>query len=95
MLKVLGPRAVVKRLDRKEHKSDVLEIVEFNPEPSNFALVLAVGKIPDVKVGDVVILKRYCGAQTTIDFNEQPTDVVIVTDEDMLAVVENPWRSSK
>ncbi len=81
MMKVLGPRALVKRITL-ETKSSLIEVVEFSAEPSQFALVLAVGKVPDVQVGDTVLLTRYCGASINSD------DETMVMADDILAVVD-------
>jgi len=80
-MKMIGPRALVKRIETPT-ASNLIEIVEFSKEPSQFAVVLSVGKVSDVQVGDTVLLKRYCGADTDND------DEVIVMCEDILAVVE-------
>lgn len=66
----------------------MIEVVSLNPEPSQIALVVAVGNVPDVKVGDTVIVAKYAGVQTTIEFNDQPTDIEIFHESYILAVVE-------
>jgi chaperonin GroES len=69
-MKIVGPRVLVRPLEAPKPKSSLLFIPEtIEAEPSQFALVLAVGngymkkdgtREPlDVTVGDTVIVKKY------------------------------------
>lgn len=93
-MRVIGPRVVVRRIEGIQPKSSILEVITFDEEPSQFALVLAVGwrehrdftrhPIEDIAVGDVVILKTYSGAPVRVNGE----DAVIVTVDDVLAICE-------
>lgn len=98
MMKVLGNRVLVKRLDDQELKSSHIEVVTFgNKEPGHFALVAAVGpglRMPSGKVipieveeGDLVILSKYSGAPVTLkNAVGDREDFHLVDAEDVLAV---------
>jgi co-chaperonin GroES (HSP10) len=89
MMKVLGNRVFVTRLDAPKAKSSVIEVVEFNPELSQFAVVLAAGPaVREVKVGQTVILGKYSGAPSTVKMNDNEVEGYFVTEEDILAVVK-------
>lgn len=85
MIKVLGNRAVVRRFEAPKTTSSLIEIVEFNPDPSIFGRILAVGNVPDVAIGDTVILRQYAGAMIEVDGEE----AFVVSGDDLLAVVES------
>lgn len=97
-MKIIGPRAFVTRLDAPRAQSSLIEVVEFDPEPSQYALVIAVGngrilrdgsRVPmEVKPGDTVLLGQYSGAPFTVKVGENDVQGWMVTDEDMLAVLE-------
>lgn len=90
--KVLGPRALVKKLDN-QLQSQSITVVQFTEEPSQFAVVLAVGRgtkldsgrvLPmDVAVGDTVVIKKLCG--TPVFINGEVCHLVMR--EDMLGVL--------
>lgn len=96
MIRPLGPRLLIKRLD--EAPSQVAGSLIFIPEtieakPSAFALVLAIGKLIQggIVPGDVVILKDYAGCPVyeKLDGPGGPeTECALVVEEDVLAVVE-------
>jgi chaperonin GroES len=92
-IKVVGSRALVKRLDNPL-ESETIEVVQFAEEPSQFAMVLAVGPgdkldngrvIPmEVQPGEIVIIKKLCG--TPVLFKGM--DCHFVTRGDLLAVLD-------
>lgn len=97
-MKVLGPRVVIKRLDAPKLKSSLIEIVENDPKPSQYGLVLFVGNgrhlsdgtrqpIP-ITPGDVVILKDYSGTPVKVMLNKKEVEAFVVMEDDCLATVE-------
>ena len=89
MIRVLGQKVLIKRIEQPALKSSLIEIIEFAPEPSQFGLVLAVGNAPvvEVKVGDVVVLKQFSGAPVTFDMNGEEVEAFVMMNEDLLAIV--------
>jgi len=93
-MRVLGPRVLVKRIDSPALKSSIIEIVEFEPEPSSYALVLGVGQqyykdntkhpIDDINEMDVVLLKKYSGSPIQYKGEE----CFFVQYEDVMAIVK-------
>lgn len=92
--KVWGPRALVKRVEN-QLKSSVIEVITYGEqEPSQFALVLAVGPgsvrddgtvFPlEVMPGDTVIMKKLCG--TPVFLNGEMCHLVMR--DDLLAIVD-------
>jgi len=91
--KVMGSRALVKRIENSL-QSRTIEVIQYQAEPSQFAVVLAVGPgdkldngrtFPmDVKQNDVVILKKLCG--TSVFVNGEACQLVMR--EDLLAVID-------
>jgi chaperonin GroES len=91
--KVMGPRALVKRLENTLQSSKI-EIIQYQAEPSQFAVVLAVGpgdrldngtvKPMEVKQNDVVVLKKLCGAPVFVNGEA----CALVMRDDLLAVID-------
>lgn len=94
MIQPMGARVLVKRLSLPKHTSTLLVIPETEDEkPSQYALVIAVGKIYDitVKPGDVVLLKDYTGVPVFVKLEGPEGDLSecsIVPEDDVLAVME-------
>lgn len=91
MVKPLGARALVKRLDAPRPKSSLIEIPDtIEEKPSQFALVLAVGALVQggFKVNDIVILRDFAGAPCEVLVNDVVLEAVIVPEDEVLAVVE-------
>lgn len=93
IFKPLGPRVLIQRIAVAAPKSTLIEVVQDNPEVSNFAVVLAVGTMknsPELKVGDAVVLGKYCGSplQVEVTEGEAPVECAIVMEDDVLAIVE-------
>ncbi len=87
-----GPRVLIQRI-MQEQKSSVIEVIEHTPKPSQFAVVLAVGKLihsPELKAGDLVVLKDFCGVPVPVQLTPDaaPDDCHIVEEDDVLAIVE-------
>ncbi len=97
-MKVLGGRVVVKRLDMPKLRSSLLEIVEHNPEPSQYGIILFVGngerlqngtrRPIDLKPGQTVILRDYSGTPVRVKLNQKEIEAFVVSEDDCLAVVE-------
>jgi len=91
--KVMGSRALVKRLPN-QITSNTIEIVQYQEEPSQIAVVLAVGPgskldngriFPmDVKAGDTVVMKKLCGTPVVVNGE----GCFMVVREDLLAVID-------
>jgi chaperonin GroES len=88
----MGSRLLVKRQAPKKSKSQLIEIVELDEEPSQYATVKYVGSYKlrdgreismDVKPGDTILLKKYSGTPVTINGEE----LFFVEDDDALAIV--------
>jgi len=94
-LRPLHDRVIVKRLDQETKTSFGLVIPESAAEKPDQGEVLAVGPgkkddngkviTPDVKVGDRVLFGKYAGQTVKLDGNE----VLVMREEDIMAVVEN------
>ena len=93
MLKPLGSRVIVKRLESEETTKSGILIAGKSEEKSQFAEVIAVGngineegnKIEmQVKEGDKVVFNQYSG--TTIKYENE--EVIILKQSDILAVAE-------
>ncbi len=90
MIQPMGARVLVKRLEAPKPQSALIHIPEsIQDRPSQFALVLAVGKLRHggVSVGDMVVLSPYSGAPVTIPFDGEQIEAVIVPEDDVLMVV--------
>lgn len=90
MILPVGARVVVKRLEEPKPQSQLIEIPESIVDvPSKFALVLSIGKLVNggIRPGDTVILKDYVGAAATTTFGDETIDVLVVSEDDVLAVV--------
>jgi chaperonin GroES len=101
MMKVMGNRVLVKKLDEPELKSKYIEVISHEKEPGHFALVAGVGPgfhlpsgvvIPiEVHEGDLVILKKYSGAPVSLKgADDNYEEFHLVDAEDVLAVVDKP-----
>ena len=94
-LKPLGSRVVVKPLAREEMTKSGLVLPDTAKEKPTEAHVVAVGpgdrdedgkRIPmELKVGDHVLYQKYTGTEFKID----EEDVLILSEKDVLAVIEN------
>lgn len=91
----LGDRVLVKRLEDKEEKSDGgIIIPDTAKEKPQEAEVIAVGPgkrgddgkniVPDVKVGDKVLISKYGGTDVKLNGVEH----VILREDDILAVID-------
>lgn len=91
MLRPVGPRVLVKRIDAPKPKSSLIEIPEtVDGEKSCYGIVLAIGdKITeDIKVADTVILGQYSGSPVKVELDGEMLDAQVVMQDDVLAVVE-------
>ena len=89
MLKPLADRVVIKMLENEETTKSGIILAGASKEKPQFAEVLAVGpgteKIKmEVKKGDLVVVSKYAGTEVKYEGE----DLVIVSQSDILAVVE-------
>lgn len=94
-LKPLGSRVVVKPLKREETTKSGIVLPDTATDKPTEATVIAVGpgdrdedgkRIPmDLKVGDRILYAKYTGTEFKID----DQDVLILSERDVLAVVES------
>lgn len=92
MLKPMGTRILVKRMEQPKLKSETIIIPDsVDAEGSPYALVLAVGPgcTGHVKVADTVILSKYTGAPVSVTLDGETMEALIVPEEDVLAVLED------
>lgn len=85
-VKVLGRRLLVERIDTPAPTSTLIEVVKYDKEPSQFAVVLKLGHlvVEDVKPGAVVVTKQYAGTPVKIE----DRDLFLIMEDDVLAVME-------
>ena len=90
MIRPLGARALVKRLDEPRPQSTIIIPETIDDKPSKFALVIALGTLKQggFDVGDTVVLTDYAGAPCTVDLDGDLIDAVIVSESDVLMVVD-------
>jgi chaperonin GroES len=91
MLKPIGPRVLVKRIDEPRPQSELIivpDVVE--SEASAFAIVLAVGTkvTEDINVADTVVLSKYAGAPVTVELDGERLEAIIVMQDDVLGIVK-------
>jgi co-chaperonin GroES (HSP10) len=87
----MGARALVKRLERPKSTSSLIVIPDtVEDQPSQYALVLAVGKLVSggFDMGDTVILKDYSGTPVVVVLDDEEIEAMVVVEDDVLAVVE-------
>lgn len=83
LIKMKGKRSFVKRFESISLESSLIEVIEFNPDQSQFAMILATDH-PDLKICDHVIIGKYSGSPYT--FND--VEGFIVEEDDVLAIIE-------
>ena len=89
MLKPLADRVVIKMKENEETTKSGIILAGASKEKPQFAEVLEVGpgteKIKmEVKKGDIVVVSKYAGTE----IKYQGEDLVIVIQDDILAIVE-------
>ena len=84
--KPLGARVMVKEVEREQTTESGIVLPDTAREKPQSAEVVAVGAHEDVKVrvGDVVVLRKYSGTEVELDGEEHR----IVDAENILGVVE-------
>jgi co-chaperonin GroES (HSP10) len=87
----MGARALVKRVDAPKPESSLIitpETVEAKPSP--YAVVIAVGKLVQggFAPADVVLLHDYAGAPCNVELDGEVIEAVVVSEDDVLCVVE-------
>jgi len=87
MLKPIGERIIVKRVDAQEKTASGIVIPSQAQEKTQIAEIVEVGsevKTKELKKGDKVVFKKYSGTELKIDGEE----LIICEMEDILAVVK-------
>ncbi len=85
MLRPLGKRVIIKRLEAEEKTASGIVLPSQAKEKPQFAEVIAVSnEVEDIKVGDKVVFKKYVGTEIKVDGDE----VTICDIADILAIVE-------
>ncbi|MBR0575919.1 co-chaperone GroES [Proteiniclasticum sp. BAD-10] len=93
MIKPLGDRVVLKRLEAEETTKSGIVLTGSSKEKPQEALVIAVGpggyvdgnKVEmEVKVGDKVLFSKYAGTEV----KHAGEEVIVVRQSDILAIVE-------
>jgi len=85
MLRPLGKRVIIKRLEAEEKTASGIVLPSQAKEKPQLAEVLAVSsEVTDVKVGDTVVFKKYVGTEIKVDGEE----VTICELADILAIME-------
>ena len=90
MIQPMGNRALVKRFPKGQAQSALIEVVELEETLSQFAVVLAIGKLREggFSVGDTVILKDYSGTPCPTEIDGERIESDMVVEDDVLAVIE-------
>lgn len=83
MLKMCEGRSFVVREQTKSTKSSLIEVIEFNPDQSQFAKVVYTDH-PDLIPGCKILIGKYTGAPVT----HENTEGYIVEKDDVLAIIE-------
>ena len=85
MLRPLGKRAIIKRLEAEEKTASGIVLPTQAKEKPQLAEVLAVSsEVSEVKVGDTVVFKKYVGTEIKVEGEE----VTICELADILAIME-------
>lgn len=85
MLRPLGKRVIIKRMEAEEKTASGIVLPSQAKEKPQMAEVVAVSsEVEEVKVGDKVVFKKYVGTEIKLE-NEEYT---ICDMADVLAVVE-------
>lgn len=85
MLRPLGKRVIIKRIEAEEKTASGILIPTQAKEKPQLAEVIAVGKeVEDILVGDKVVFKKFVGTEIKVDGEE----VTICDAADILAVME-------
>jgi len=94
----LGERVVIKPVEREETTSSGLVLPDTAKEKPQEGMVIAVGngrllesgeRVPlEVKDGDRIIFSKYSGTE----FKNEGEDCLILSERDILAVIETPSK---
>lgn len=85
MLRPIGKRVVIKRLEAEEKTASGIVLPSQAKEKPQMAEVIAVSKeVEEIKVGDKVVFKKYVGTEIKVDGEE----VMICEVADILAIME-------
>jgi len=85
MLRPIGKRVVIKRLEAEEKTASGIVLPSQAKEKPQMAEVIAVSKeVEEIKVGDTVVFKKYGGTEIKVDGEE----VMICDVADILAIME-------
>lgn len=94
VLKPVGNRAILKRLEKEEKSKGGIILPDSAQKKQEQAVVIAIGQgkpnkeggfYPmSVKVGDTVLMDKYSGQEVTIDDEE----FLIVKEDDIIAIIQ-------
>lgn len=85
MLRPIGKRVVIKRLEAEEKTASGIVLPSQAKEKPQMAEVIAVSKeVEEIAVGDTVVFKKYVGTEIKVDGQE----VMICDVADILAIME-------
>ena len=95
VLKPVGNRVILKRLERQEKSKGGIILPDSAQKKQEQAIVIAVGSgkmtkegnfLPmSVKEGDTVLMDKYAGQEVTVNDEE----FIIVKEDDIVAIIEN------
>ena len=91
MMKPLGARALVKRMEAPKLDSQLIVVPDtVEQQASQYAVVMAIGTLVHggFDAGDVVILAAYAGAPCQTELDGEMIEALIVEEAAVLAVVE-------
>lgn len=84
MLKPIGKRVIIKKLEAEEKTASGIVLPSQAQEKPQMAEVVAVGEeVKEVKAGDKVVFKKYVGTEIKIDGEE----LTICEVQDILAIM--------
>jgi chaperonin GroES len=84
MLKPIGKRVVIKKLEAEEKTASGIVLPSQAKEKPQFAEIVAVGEeVKEVKAGDKVVFKKYVGTEIKVEGEE----LTICDVEDILAIM--------
>ncbi len=85
MLKPLGKRVIIRKLEAEEKTASGIVLPSQAKEKPQMAEVVAVGsEVEELKAGDKVVFKKYVGTEIKVDQEE----LTICELADILAIVE-------
>lgn len=84
MLRPIGKRVVIKRLEAEEKTASGIVLPGQKEKPQMAEVIAVSSEVEDLKVGDKVVFKKYSGAEIKVENDE----LIICDIADVLAVIE-------